>query len=555
MELIKFIFIYNILLISILGYGFLFSVKFTNYNNFNLNKISIGYIGIFGILFLITISYFTNLFVPHNDYHNITIIFAGIIIFMYFYLRYRKKIFNKFFLFAYLISFFSLFFFKNHDDFSYYHLSFINNITLNKIEFGTNNFDIAFNHTSSLFYFHSLLKTFFTKSYFYQIGQLSIVIFANTILFEKLFINKKNQKLDISFFLGIFFLLFINIFFYRLAEHGTDRSAQILFFLVFFLSIIILQYKKLDKSIFELIIIIFTLLITMKSFYLLYLILFIYLYIKYFKIYQLKNLFNSFPIIYFCLFSFTLMLIHNIASSGCLLYPVPFTCNSSFFWGYGKENVANAMQWYEVWSKAGATPDYRVENFSKYIKNFNWVSNWLDNYFFNKMSDYLLGIIFSIIVVVSIFKVKFVKFKNLKKYFPILSILTILILEWFLNHPTLRYGGYVLFFLVIILPICMILEDQGYKFKNKIKSINLVVSLILIVSVARNIDRIMTEIEIYNYNFIKSPYYNVQENFFTMKNRKIENFYDTSICNINNSRKEVKCSSIKTYNFYYKIKN
>ena len=28
-------------------------------------------------------------------------------------------------------------------------------------------------------------------------------------------------------------ILFINIFFYRIAEHGTDRSAQILIFLLF----------------------------------------------------------------------------------------------------------------------------------------------------------------------------------------------------------------------------------------------------------------------------------------------------------------------------------
>ena len=46
--------------------------------------------------------------------------------------------------------------------------------------------------------------------------------------------------------------------------------------------------------------------------------------------------------------------------------------------------------WYEQWSKAGAGPNFRVENASEYIKYFNWVSNWMDMYFFNKVSDFVL---------------------------------------------------------------------------------------------------------------------------------------------------------------------
>ena len=40
--------------------------------------------------------------------------------------------------------------------------------------------------------------------------------------------------------------------------------------------------------------------------------------------------------------------------------------------------------------KGGATPNFRVENPEIYIKNLNWVSNWIDIYFFNKVSDFLL---------------------------------------------------------------------------------------------------------------------------------------------------------------------
>ena len=61
------------------------------------------------------------------------------------------------------------------------------------------------------------------------------------------------------------------------------------------------------------------------------------------------------------------------------------------------------MQWYELWSKAGATPNMIVPNISEYLNGFNWVSNWIDNYFFNKFSDYLFGIIFSIFICLIIF--------------------------------------------------------------------------------------------------------------------------------------------------------
>jgi hypothetical protein len=40
--------------------------------------------------------------------------------------------------------------------------------------------------------------------------------------------------------------------------------------------------------------------------------------------------------------------------------------------------------WYEQWSKAGANPNFRVENPQEYIQYFNWVSNWFERIFFYK---------------------------------------------------------------------------------------------------------------------------------------------------------------------------
>ena len=127
MDFFKFILIYSLLISSVIGYGLIFSAKFTKYNNYKSKDLSIGYIGLFGIVILILISYLTNLIYPHNNFHNLIFIIFGILIFFYF--LFKKKLYiSKYFIFSYLLSFFALFYFKSHDDFSYYHLSLINNI-------------------------------------------------------------------------------------------------------------------------------------------------------------------------------------------------------------------------------------------------------------------------------------------------------------------------------------------------------------------------------------------------------------------------------------------
>ena len=84
MNIFNFIIIYSILTISIIGYGFLFSVKFTKYNSIVSNKISIGFIGIFKYFSVFNILSLKSLF-PHNNLHNLNIYSFWCIIFYNFY--------------------------------------------------------------------------------------------------------------------------------------------------------------------------------------------------------------------------------------------------------------------------------------------------------------------------------------------------------------------------------------------------------------------------------------------------------------------------------------
>ena len=213
------------------------------------------------------------------------------------------------------------------------------------------------------------------------------------------------------------------------------------------------------------------------------------------------------------------------------------------------------MQWYEIWSKAGATPNYRVDDFDKYLTNFNWISNWIDKYFFNKFFDFLMGLIFSIFILYLFFFPKNKSFKNFKKYFFIYSIVIILLIEWFWNHPALRYGGFVLVFIVMTFPFAILFSNQNFRYKKKLLQIKIILLIIFVIFSARNVNRLINEYNIYNYNFLKNPNYLIDSNFYTMKKAKRRLFQDPGKCKENNSLDKIKCKKILNYNFYYKSKN
>ena len=549
MQIISFIGIYLLLISSIIGYGFFFSNNITTYNK----DANIGYLGIYGVFFLTLISYITNLFFPHNFIHNYIIIFFGLFSFIGYFLKITKIKKNqdiKLLLFFIVISLFAIFYFKNHDDFPYYHLSFIHNITLNKVEFGLGNFDLAYNHVSSIFFFHSLFRLPFTEDYFYFIGPVSILVFVNIILIKNIYEINKNKNLDFSNFLSLFVFIFINIFFYRLAEHGTDRSAIILIFLIILLMFRIFNRKILDPIKFENFIILLTLVVSIKSFYAIYAFLFFIIYFKYFSIKNIFLFLNSYKIIYLSIVFCILIVFYNIAYTGCLVYPVISTCFENTFWAMDMLRIEGAMNWYELWSKSGANPNYRVENPDYYIQGFNWVQNWLDNYFFNKVSDAVFGLLTIIIISLSIFRPKKFRFRYPKTANIIFISLSIYFFEWFYNHPALRYGGYHLLALTLFIPTALLLSSQNYKFNKYYKKIHLLLIITILIFVGRNMNRINNEVEIYNYNPIKSPRYRIEPDFYKLKINKDKVFSKTNNCKIGD-KKDRNCKIIKNYTFFY----
>ena len=555
--LILFIF-YFVSIFSITGYGLLFQ----KIVGFPSSKNCIGYHGIFGLFFLILYSYFSNLFYPHNLIHNTLLFFIGV---FSFYLFYIKKNYSSYefrvFLLIFFLLFISFLLFKTHDDFPYYHFPYTYYLTQNSFLVGAGSLNHGFRTPSSLFYLNSLFYLPVIKFYLFHIGAVSVMGFTLFIFIKKIILSIKKNKIDFLYYLSLTFIIFIIVFFYRISEHGTDRSAQILILLIIYEIFILLMKKKISKDDIAILSILFAIAISMKLFYLLY-ILFLIPIIYKFTITEGTKFINKIfknKIFYLSLALFLFVLFTNFINTGCLVYPIKQSCFTDFVWSIELKEVERMSLHYENWSKAGASPNYYVKNPELYVSNFNWLNNWINEYFFFKFTDFFLGIIFMILIFFLLFNSKQKKqIKNTNLLFFIYPIIIILLIEWFINHPTLRYGGYSLVALALLVPFSYKLDSNKHPLK-KIKK-NTIIILLIGISIfyLRNIDRLIDDSKKYKYNILKNPYYKIEKSYFRIDKRlnNLINIYEN--CKKTNKscdfKDEYKIQKLKGIYFFIKNK-
>ena len=526
---------YFLIVLSVIGHGVL-AIKFTKTN---VSTDDIGFVGLVGIFFLILYSYLTHFFIEHDYLHNIIFIIIGLISVYYFKFKILTKK-NLIFLFLiFSIIFVAFIIFKAHDDFGYYHFPYSYYLNKFSMIIGIGPLNHGFKTPSSIFYLNSLFYLPHLDYYLYHMGSILVLGFSNIILVSniKKYLDQKDN--NNFFFLNLLAFIFINIFFYRIAEHGTDRSAQILIFL-FFIYILSLRehYEKFDNILPKLIILL-SLIISLKSFYILYFIFiipFIYYILKDNKAYLIDKIFRN-PILYFSILLGACVMLVYFFNTGCLLYPVQQTCISGIEWGIPKSEVSALNTHYQWWSKAGGGPGYSHEIEKElYIQNLNWLSNWIDKYFFNKMSDFLLSLVFISIVLVIIFRSKKKKLinKNFKINLFYYFCIILLLVEWFYNHPSLRYGGFVIFALIFFIPLSHLLSkyeiSQNFGFK-----IMIIFFLVSSIFIGRNVDRIFYEQNFYKANFKQNMFFFTDKKYFSIdtKLKNLFKIYNNCDLNIN----------------------
>jgi len=529
LNILIFIIFYFTIIFSVLGYGYLV----INFSKDKYISNDLGYIGLIGILFLIIISYISHFFVSHNYIFNSLILIIGLFLFIFEILKDKKFLEKKnikLLILVFIILFLGVMMYKTHDDFPYYHFPYTYYLTQSDIHIGVGNFGHGFRTSSSIFYLNSLFYLPLVKYYLFQLGAILLMGFSNLILLEKIFLEIRKKNINYITYLSILSFVFINVFFYRIQEHGTDKSAQILIFILFIELLYLKNLKLLTDEVFSKIVIILTLIVSFKSFYILYSIFLIPvgIYLLNNKRINIQNyLFKNFSVYFFVLTIFLVSII-SLLNSGCLVYPVSLTCFDNLSWAIPVSEVNHMNNWYEQWSKAGAGPNFRVENPEIYIQKFNWVGHWFEYYFFNKMSDFLLGIFFVVLVFIIFFFSK--NKKKLEKdnfYFDYYAILLILFMEWFYNHPALRYGGYALIALIIFYPFSFSLQIFTNSTKKIKKTFILLIGITVFIFASRNIDRLFDERTYYNYKPEVNIFYKVDKSHFRVQrefNKLIKNY-------------------------------
>ena len=499
-------------LISVISYGKIF--ERLCFNNILRNSDKLIYTGFFGLMFLTLISLITSYFVPHNFYHNIILHGFG---FFYFFTNVLKKD-KKYLKYIFLISLMvisALIISKTNDDFSYYHLRYTKYLTEYKVIFGMGHLNHGYNLLSSLFYLNSIFYLPFIDLYSFHFSLIFILIFFNYFLIKEILFNKNITTLK---YLYIFSFAYFNLSFNRLSEFGTDKVGQLLIVLLiiklFDLICFESKSKKLENILFLIPLLGFC--ITLKTYFLPYVLLALTILMidnkiyKNFKFIIFSKSFLSFLMIIILMFS------HHFISTGCIISPLPFTCfGENVVWGKDIEVMKGLAHWLEQWAKSGAGPGFRIENPLLYVQNFNWVGNWTKMYFVGKFSDQL-GILFtSYIVIILLFKkISFSKSKlamSNKKILYFYLVLIIIFTIWFTNHPTLRYGGYSIYFLIITIPISLfVAKFPEKKFFNR--NFNFFIIFIVVFFNLKNIDRINKEFDRTDvYKFSDFPYYSIKK--------------------------------------------
>tara|TARA_B100000315_G_scaffold39331_1_gene34041 strand:- start:36 stop:1688 length:1653 start_codon:yes stop_codon:yes gene_type:complete len=523
-------FFYFTVLFSILGYGKLITL-------FNSNNQDNEFDGINGIAFLIVLSYITNFFTAHNYLHNSIIILFGLLIFIY---DLRKNFDKKFkqnllIFFVFSVLFIGILMHKNHDDFFYYHFPYTLILTNFEKIFGLGQLNHGFRTPSSIFYLNSLFYLPGIKYFLMNSGAIYILGFSNLIFINIIKKNLFRKKYNFILFLSLLSFIYVNTAFYRIAEHGTDRSALILIFVmaIYYLKSVnfLDNYNNpnLLNLYFSKLIILFFIIISLKNFYLIYFfILLIWIFeMKKFLFHKsfLKTVFKN-SSIYIFIVGIFLSIFTIFSNTGCLVYPASFTCFEQFSWSIPTDSVDQMKVWYEQWSKAGATPNFRVENPEIYISKLNWLNNWIKIYFFTKVTDNILVLITICTIGFLVFTYKSKKIKlHKRKYILFYFSILILFLEWFYNHPALRYGGYTILALMVFIPISLFLEkfqSNSILFKKKVYFL---ITLTALIFISKNLNRINHEYIKYNYNLIKNPFFYLNKDGFKI-NDMVKIYYE-----------------------------
>jgi hypothetical protein len=451
--------------ITFIAFGYVFNFIF---HRKKISNIDLHENTLFGLILLSFFSLIVNFFIPLNKVLGSFIIITSIIFYLYTTIVLKHK--NLFYLLSIsIISFFLITLSNiNRPDAGLYHLPYIGLINSEKIIIGSTNINFRFGHISIIQYLSGIFNNYFFKIEIITLP-LAFIFSIYIIFITKKYIkisNSNNKFLKIY----IFFLIIYSLYgFSNYTNYGNDMPAHIYFFI---LSIYLIEEKNLfliKKEIFFKILLISIFLFSIKPFMILTLLIPLTVFIL--NKSKLKIIQNNNTIL-ILIFIFAL-LIKNILSSGCLIYPVSATCFKSFL-HFDLEKTVQEYKVAEAWSK-GWPDSVGYSSYELYSSNFNWLSTWINNHLikiFFKLLPYFIFLILIILIFFYFTQKKFEKksintYKrtNVKIFFFFTLFFTIV---WFVKFPVYRFGESFIIVLIAIIAAYISHNILTSKFSDKL---------------------------------------------------------------------------------------
>ena len=540
-----------LLTISIISAGNLIWTKFFPYS-FNKDTIN-KYLesGILGAIFISFISFIFNFFIPLDlKFNNILFLFP--IIFFIFYKNNKKDLWKliKLVLIISLISTLLLSYSNFYrPDAGWYHIPYTKLITDHKMIIGSVSLHWAFGTHSILQY----LSAFMSNSLIGATG----ILYANSILpsiFFVFFIY--NFFLEKKLILKIFLFLIIGVFFIemnRYSEYGNDNLGHLYFFYLVYIFLIQLINKtkisNLENSNKFFLVALFGFFIKTTQIFSIFIPLYFFFKKKLFK--KIK----FFP--FLSIIVLLLWLAKNIFVSGCLIYPVQFTCLEKLSWYSSKSNslisAKESSQFTELLQKGYFHKDKsNLADKENYLKNFNWLKNYFEKGFYKNITkkfDLFLVFIFLTILLSLILSRNFKanlnnECKNNKLVFLlILNLVSLLIV--ILKIPDGRFFlGYLTYILFSIILYAFHLLRKSISKLMLIKSMNTMLIILSIIFTLKNFNRIIYKSESVTAEVSLQPKFTkdeVKNLKVQINNKKVLNFVIADSDNIYFSNKKYDC--------------
>ena len=507
--------IFNTFLASLIPISFGYFLNKFFFKNKNTNFFEHG---ICGFLPIGVIALSLNFFYPLSQ--NLNNLFIIPIFFFLIELFRNREIYSLIkinFLISLLVTIFIAFDTVYRPDAGWYHLPFTKILNDFKIIFGTASLHPMFGVNSILQYISAVFNNSILNDKGVLFPNALIAIYFFGFFISELF--KKNKNFLKKFF-SFFVLSYMFIEANRYSEYGNDIPGLFYFLYVIYLFLDIkkynISYKEIEKiSLFS----VFA--FTIKTF-----LIFIFIIPLIFFLKNIKK--KIFPLI--ASFFLIAWFIKNILISGCLIYPVNFTCSNNLKWYSSNPkfqiSALNSSQFTELYIKGWYNEkniinisednyQYDLEKKKRFLKNFNWLNkNWLSNNFKNiiKRFDYFIILILSLIFINKlILKNKLLQRKNYLLNSEIKIILLIGLVGtsvFFYKFPDGRYGvSYILITLFCIL----INFFEKISFPDSLKRINkslvsVTLSILCLVMITKSIVRINL-----NYNYTNSAWPNIYD--------------------------------------------